>query len=33
MKCLSALPGGKTVFALPEYVRAAVGTSGQNWTV
>lgn len=28
MKCLSALPGGRAVFALPECVRAAVGTAG-----
>lgn len=33
MKCLLALPGGWTVFALPECVRAAVGTTGQSWAL
>lgn len=33
MKRLSALPGGEAVFALPECVRAALGTSGQSRTV
>lgn len=33
VKCLSARPGGWAVFALPECVRAAVGTPGQSWTL
>lgn len=30
-KCLLALPGGRTVFTLPECVRAGVGMTGQSW--
>lgn len=33
VKCLSALPGGRAVFALTECVRAAVGSTGQGWTL
>lgn len=30
MKCVSALPGGRAVFAVPECVRAGVGMTGQR---